>query len=121
MEQPTSQADHMKRWQQRLRALEANIDELGHLESGRDKLQSIESRAQLAFRSQSAATAAKQEASKEVEILIGEGRLVMAFLNAGLRDHYGKDSEKLTEFNIPPFRGRRKPVAPPPPTPEDVR
>ncbi len=121
MEQPTSQADHMRLWQQRLLALEANGNDLGHLESGRVKLQGVESRAQLAFRSQSAATAAKQEASKEVEILIGEGRLVMAFLNAGLRDHYGKDSEKLAEFNIPPFRGRRKPVAPPPPPPEDAR
>ena len=121
MEQPTSQADHMKLWQHRLRALEANIDELGHLESGRDKLQGIETRAQLAFRTQSAATASKQEASKELEILIAEGRLVMAFLNAGLRDHYGKDSEKLAEFNMKPFRGRRKPVAPPPPLPEDAR
>lgn len=121
MEQPTSQADHMKLWQHRLRALEANGNDLAHLDSGREKLQGIESRAQLAFRAQSAATAAKQEASKEVEILIAEGRLVMAFLNAGLRDHYGKDSEKLAEFNIAPFRGRRKPVAPPPPPPEDAR
>jgi len=121
MEQPTSQADHMKLWQHRLGAMEANGNDLGHLESGREKLQGIESRAQLAFRSQSAATAAKQEASKELEILIAEGRLVMAFLNAGLRDHYGKDSEKLAEFNLSPFRGRRRAVAPTLPLPEDAR
>ena len=121
MDQPTSQADHMRIWQQRLRALEANIDELGHLLTGRDKLQDIETRAQLAFRTQSAAAATKQEASKEVNILVAEGRSVMAYLNAGLRDHYGKDNEKLAEFGIPPFRGRRKAVAPPPPLPEDVR
>jgi hypothetical protein len=30
----------------------------------------------------------------------------MAFLNAGLRQHYGKDSERLAEFSLPPFRGR---------------
>jgi hypothetical protein len=120
MDQPTSQADHLKIWQLRLRALEANIDELGHLESGRNKLQGIENRAQDAFRSQSAATATKQEASKALAILIGEGRLVMSFLNAGLREHYGKDSEKLAEFNLLPFRGRR-PKAEPPPTPEAVR
>lgn len=120
MDQPTSQADHMQLWQQRLRALEANIDELGHLVSGRDKLQGIETRAQLAFRTQAAAAATKQEASKELEILVAEGRSVMAYLNAGLRDHYGKDNEKLSEFNIPPFRGRR-PKPEPPPTPEAVR
>lgn len=50
----------------------------------------------------------------------------MAFLNAGLRQHYGKDSEKLAEFNLVPFRGRRAksepPVPPMPPAPpEDVR
>ena len=117
MEQPSSQADHMKQWQLRLRALEANVNELAHLDSGRVKLLSIESRAQVAFQKQLSATAAKQEASRELEILIAEGRLVMAFLNAGLREHYGKDNEKLSEFQITPFRGRRAKVAPPPPPP----
>lgn len=107
MDQPTSQADHLKIWQHRLRALEANAEELADLEAAREKLQGIESRAQAAFRAQSAAAAAKQEASKELETLIAEGRLVMAFLNAGIRQHYGKESEKLAEFNLPPFRGRR--------------
>ena len=80
-----------------------------------------------------------------MEILVAEGRLVMAFLNAGLRQHYGKDSERLAAFSLPPFRGRGpagsgaskkgsrkkaggagdKPVAPPPaeppaPTPSEV-
>ena len=118
MDQPTSQADHLKIWQHRLRALEANVNELADLEPGREKLQGIESRAQAALRIQSAAAAAKQEASKELDALIAEGRLVMAFLNAGLRQHYGKDSEKLAEFNLAPFRGRRAKAEPPaPPAP----
>ena len=96
----------MKVWQLRLRALEANADELADLASAREKLQGIESRAQSAFQRQSAAAAAKQEASKELDALIAEGRLVMAFINAGLRQHYGKDSEKLAEFSLAPFRGR---------------
>lgn len=143
MEQPTSQADFLKVWQLRLRALEANADELAILAPARETLQGIESRAQSAFRRQSAAAAAKQEATKELDALIAEGRLVMAFINAGLRQHYGKDSEKLAEFNLPPFRGRGpsaaakksgskngdgagdKPVAPPPaeppaPAPSDI-
>lgn len=106
MEQPTSQADFLKAWQLRLRALEANADELAVLAPAREKLQVIEARAQSAFQRQSAAAAAKQEASKELDALIAEGRLVMAFINAGLRQHYGKDSEKLAEFSLPPFRGR---------------
>lgn len=115
MEQPTSQADHLKQWQLRLRALEANAQDLQHLEIGREKLQSVESRAQVAFQAQSAAAATKQEASKQVEGLIAEGRLIMAYLNAGLREHYGKFNEKLTEFGIAPYRGRRSKVVPPPP------
>jgi hypothetical protein len=106
MEQPTSQADFLKAWQLRLRALEANVDELVDLAPARARLQGIEARAQAAFQTQSAAAAAKQEASKELDALIAEGRLVMAFINAGLRQHYGKDSEKLAEFSLAPFRGR---------------
>jgi hypothetical protein len=106
MAQPTSQADFLKVWQLRLRALEANADELADLGPARAKLQTIETRAQSAFQAQSAAAAAKQEASKELDVLIAEGRLAMAFLNAGLRQHYGKDSEKLAEFSLVPFRGR---------------
>ena len=115
MEHPTSQADHLKQWQLRLRALEANAQDLQHLEIGREKLQSVEGRAQIALQTQSAATATKQEASKQVESLIAEGRLVMSYLNAGLREHYGKYNEKLTEFGLMPFRGKKKKVAPPPP------
>jgi hypothetical protein len=106
MGQPSSQADFLKAWQLRLRALEANADKLADLAPAREKLQGIETRAQAAFQTQSAAAAAKQEASKELDALIAEGRLVMAFINAGLRQHFGKDSEKLAEFSLVPFRGR---------------
>src|SRR5215210_1097997 len=119
MNRPTSQADHMQLWQQRLRALEANAVELQHLESRREKLQILVNNAHSAFQVQSSTTAAKQEASKELEDLMAEGRLVMAFLNAGLREHYGKSSEKLKEFGLQPFRGlsakSAKPEPPPPP------
>ena len=119
MDQPTSYADHMKAWQLRLNALEANADELLHLESRREKLQSILGRAQTAFQTQSAAAATKQDASRLLEALVAEGRMVMSFLNAGLREYYGKDSE-IAEFNLKPFRGRRpKPELPP--LPEEAR
>jgi len=115
----------MQLWQQRLRALEANAVELQHLESRREKLQILVNNAHSAFQVQSSTTAAKQEASKELEDLMAEGRLVMAFLNAGLREHYGKSSEKLKEFGLQPFRGlsakSAKPEPPPPPLPEDVQ
>ena len=120
MDYPTSYADHMALWQHRLRALEANADELAHLESRRFKLHDILNRTQIVIQEQSAAAAEKQDASRRLEALMAEGRQVMNFLNAGLREHYGKDSEKLAEFRLMPFRGRR-PKVEAPPTPEDAQ
>ena len=140
MAQPTSQADYLNAFQHRLNALEANINEIQHLDTRRLKLQEIHKSAILAFQDQSAATAAKQDASRRLEALLAEGQTVMTFLSAGIREHYGKDSEKLAEFKLQPFRGRRakseesekgkgkkakgngetSPPAPPPSVPEDV-
>lgn len=140
MDQPTSQADYLNSFQHRLNALEANINELQHLDSRRLKLQEIHKAAILAHQDQSAATAAKQDASRKLAALLAEGQAVMTFLNAGIREHYGKDSEKLAEFKLQPFRGRRakseesekakgkkaqgkgevSPPAPPSSMPEDV-
>ena len=126
MPQPSSHADHLTLWQHRLRAMSENATELQHLESRREKLQDILTQAHTVFQEQSAAKAAKQDASRRLEFLLSEGRKVFTFLNAGLREHYGKDSEKLAEFLLMPFRGRRpktEPPAPPPPPPlpEDAR
>jgi hypothetical protein len=60
-----------------------------------------------ALRDQAAARALKQDASKRLEALVAEGRKVDTFLTTCLREHYGADSEKLAEFLIKPFRGRR--------------
>lgn len=127
MTQPTSQADHLKLWQLRLRAMEANAADLQDLEPGRQKLQAIVDNAHGAFQVQSSATAARQESSKDLDALVSDGRLVMAYLNAGIRQHYGKDSEMLAAFGLKPFRGRRpkpakpEPEPPPPPLPEAVQ
>ena len=52
-------------------------------------------------------TAAKQEMSKQLKGLVVEGRKIAAFLKAGLRDHHGRDSEKLAEYGMQPFRGNK--------------
>lgn len=118
---PKTQADYLNTWHHRLRALNENEEALLHLETRRDKLQVILDSANLAIRDQAAARASKQDASRRLEELLDEGRRVDGFLVAGLREHYGKESEKLAEFLIQPFRGRRakaaeKPEPPPNPT-----
>lgn len=113
---PKTQAGSMKAWQHRLRALAENADEVVHLQSKRDKLQGIHDSTLNALREQAAAKALKQEASRSLEALVAEGNKVDSFLCAGLREHYGNRSEKLAEFDLQPFRGRRPAkVLPPPP------
>ena len=117
-----NQADSMKGWQHRLQAVTNNGEELVHLLTRRDKLQGIYEGTIVAIQEQSAARAVKQEASRRVEELLAEGNKVDTFLCVGLREFYGNGSEKLAEFGIQPFRGRRpaKVVTVPPPT-EDVK
>ncbi|HET9229121.1 MAG TPA: hypothetical protein VFR31_20755 [Thermoanaerobaculia bacterium] len=118
---PKTQAECLTTWQHRLRAMNENEEALLHLETRRDKLQGVCDAANIAVRDQAAARAAKQDASRRLEELLDEGRKVDLFLVAGLREHYGKESEKLAEFLIQPYRGRRAkkedeaPAPPPPP------
>jgi len=123
MSKPTSQADYLKAWQQLLVALAENAVDLPHLESRREKLQAILNEALPVFQEQAASTAMKQDASRRLEDLLSRGRTVATFLHAGIREHYGKRSEKLAEFRLQPFRGRRPQAETPepPPQPEDAR
>ncbi len=109
-------ADSINGWQHRLQALAAGGDEVSHLQIKREKLQSIYDRTIIAMRDQNAAAAVKQEFSRQLEALVSEGNKVDTFLCVGLREQYGNRSEKLAEFHIQPFRGRRpaKVVEPPP-------
>jgi hypothetical protein len=52
-----------------------------------------------------ALTTSKQEVGKEMRVLFREIETLVAFIRAGIRQHYGKDAEKLIEFGLQPFRG----------------
>ena len=52
-------------------------------------------------------TTSKQEVSKEMQVLFREIETLVAFIRAGVRQHFGKDSEKMIEFGLQPFRGRK--------------
>jgi hypothetical protein len=75
---------------------------------------------------QAALAASKQEESKRQRKLLVEGRKLATFMRNGARRRYGDDSEKLVEFGLLPFRGRRRPpeeqptVKPPETKPPDT-
>ena len=106
-------------WQGLATSLEANTADLQHLEAHRARLAELLKRAQDLSSQQAALTAGKQEVSKELLGVIAEGRKLATFLRVGVRQHYGNRAEKLVEFGLQPFRGRRRPAdAEPPPVEE---
>jgi hypothetical protein len=99
-------------------ALEANLEELAHLEGARQRLTTLLGRAQATVKQQAALTASKQETSKQLREFLTEGQRVANAIRALLKEHYGLRAEKLAEFGLQPFRGRTrkaKPTEPKPP------
>jgi hypothetical protein len=90
-----------------LEAFISNAGELGHLETLRIRVASLLERAHDLARQQAAVTASRQELSKLLRETIQEAVRAMAVLRAAVRDHYGPRSEKLAEFGLQPFRGRK--------------
>jgi hypothetical protein len=99
-------------------ALEANLEELAHLEGARQRLTTLLGRAQDTVKQQAALTASKQEMSKQLRAFLTESQRVANAIRALLKEHYGLRAEKLAEFGLQPFRGRvrkAKPTEPKPP------
>jgi UDP-N-acetylmuramyl tripeptide synthase len=88
-------------------ALEANAADLTHLEGPRVRLGNILGSAKEVAQQQASLKASKQESSKHLKELIVEGRRVATGIVRFLQQHYGNRSEKLAEFGLQPFRGRK--------------
>jgi hypothetical protein len=108
--------------QRLLSPLAANNAELPHLEQARVKFAELVAKAQEAADRQAFHTAAKQEASQQLQLFVAEGLRMANILRLGVKQHYGIRAEKLAEFGLQPFRGLKtkptkkpKPQAPPAP------
>jgi hypothetical protein len=99
-------------------ALGANAADLAHLDGARLRLAKIVGDAEGFAQQQAAFTASKQDASKKFRDLLVEGQRLASGMTKFLQEHYGNRSEKLAEFGLQPFRGRkpRTPKTPEPPT-----
>jgi hypothetical protein len=97
-------------------AMLANVAALEPYETSRVKFGGMVSHAQALTQQQAALTAAKQDASRQLESVLTEAQRLATVLRFAIKEHYGPDSEKLVEFGIQPFRGRtRKPKPETPP------
>ncbi|HEV8581770.1 MAG TPA: hypothetical protein VGX68_22100 [Thermoanaerobaculia bacterium] len=107
-------------------ALLANFSELPQLEGVRLHLEQLLEATRATAQLQAELIASKQDASRRLLRLIGDGQREVTAVRKLLKAHYGLDAEKLAEFGIQPFRGRSRQLAPglPPPevpTPEIAR
>jgi hypothetical protein len=104
-------------WQELTTSLAANAADLPFLEAHRVQLADMLKQAQDLAAQQAALAASKQDVSKRLQGMLDEGRKIASFLRLGVKQHYGTRAEKLVEFRIRPFRGR-KAAKSNPPTPE---
>ncbi len=88
-------------------SLAANATDLTHLDGIRVRLEKILADAQEAAKQQAALTASKQETTKRLKGLITEGTRIATGVDKLLKEHYGLRAEKLAEFGLKPFRGRK--------------
>ena|SRR6185436_7114106 len=91
------------------KALAANMEEFPHFRPQVDRLAALLALLQELTAEQARLTAARQEVSKQIAELTDEAQKLMTVLDAVVREHYGKSSEKLAEYGLQPFR--RKPRA----------
>jgi hypothetical protein len=108
---------------QRLSAsLNSNAQDLGHMDGSRLKLDALLDRAMGISTQQAALKAGKQDLSRQIRQIIIDGQRLGNLLRFAVKEHYGPRSEKLAEFGVQPFRGRKtKPAGPelPTSTPEE--
>lgn len=94
-------------WRRLIPPLVANAADFPHLEAPRLRLEAIDTEVGDLLLQQADLTAKKQDVSKRLQVLVVDGKQLAAFLRAGVKQQYGTRSEKLSAFNIQPFRGRK--------------
>jgi hypothetical protein len=104
-------------------ALATNSGDLPDLEGSRNKLAGMQAQAQDAVKRQAELRAEKQELSQQLRTIFGESDRLVSLVRRALKAHYGIRAEKLVEFGVQPFRGRKAKTTngtpqPPGPTPQ---
>jgi hypothetical protein len=103
---------------QRLSAtMDANKEQLPNMEPFRLKLVGLVTQSLDASKQQAALKASKQESSKQLRQFLIDGQRVADVIRTAVRDHFGPREEKIAEFGLQPFRGRKVKAATQKPTP----
>lgn len=101
-------------WEQVAAGVTANEAQVPQLVAGLPKLQALIALMRSLYLQYTTLRATKQDLAQQIQEALREGDALADFLKTGARAHYGNDSEKLIEFGIQPFRGRRRKKDPEP-------
>jgi hypothetical protein len=109
-------ADVMTEWEKLATTVAANKDDLSYIDGYRQQLEIEMAGAKAANVRQSAAQAESQQASRDLDGFLASGSDLANRVRTGIKSKYGIRSEKLKEFGLKVFRGKKKSsTAKPPP------
>lgn len=114
MAQERTNSGKLGNWQRLNAMLQANSADLPQLEAQRLRLETLIGQGVDLTKEQLAFRASKQEKSQQFQEVMDEGTRLATFLRVAIKQHYGPTSEKLAEFGLKPFRGRKAKPAPAP-------
>lgn len=100
-------------------SIEANRQDLSHVEVTWSTLVDVVTRAEVLVKQQAAFTASKQQTSQELRGLLIEGERLATILRLAIKQRYGIRSEKLAEYRMQPFRGLKRNGKPEPEGPKE--
>ena len=116
MSKETTYAGKLGDWRRLLTSVLANLGQLPDLQGIVSRFEALLNRGHDLARQQAAHVAGKQETSKQLKEVISEGDRLATLVRKSLQSHFGPRAEKLAEFGVQPFRGR-KPAEEPEPEP----
>jgi hypothetical protein len=90
----------------------ANSADFPHLEKPVARLEALLAQGLDLTKEQGSFRASKQERTQQLQAVLAEGTRLATLLRTAVKQHYGPTSEKLAEFGLQPFRGRKAKPAP---------
>lgn len=93
-------------WKLLIDSVGANSGDFQQFEQKREQLEALFARARQLLAERDAHDAAKQLATRELQGVLEEGRMLATFLRQTAKQRYGNRSEKLVEFGVQPRRRR---------------
>ena len=117
MSRETTNAGKLGKLQNLTAALAANSADLPQFQGSIAQLADLLTQAQAITKQQKALAAQKQQASKQLNAVLANSGRLSTVMQLGVKQHYGTTAEKLVEFGLQPFRGRKPKPAPETPTP----